>query len=728
MTPRASAPRRVRTSTVALLFFLAAARSVPVGATIYTVNSTDDFPDADLLDGVCGDVGGACTLRAAIQQANYDASGPSTIAFNISPGGAQTITLSTSLDSMDVDDLLVDGTTQPGWVDDPLIEVTASDTLSVLAVGDGFTMNAAGQALRKIVVTKMTGAGVHMTQNAVGCLVDGCYLGTDRTSAANKGNGYGVRIHKGISNTVAGFIFPSFIAGNKQDGVLIEGDDQAVVNLGNEVRNCYIGLAPNGTKLANGRNGVFLTYAAGNTISGNIISGNGSYGIRLSFDKSTLNFVTGNYIGTNTNGTAAIGNSDGGIYLFGAPQNTIGITNGRNVIAGNTNSGILVSATTGMPASGNVIQNNYIGTDKNGNNPLPNTLVGIEVSGAPNTQIGGPTAMPGQDPGNIIAGNGSHGIRIGGTTGAIVKGNSIGTAQNGNVLANGGKGILIEDSQMIEIGGVNANDGNLVKGNLETGVSLRNAKRITIDPNLISGNGGLGIDLDDDGVVLVNDPGDGDMGANDGQNYPDLITASSSGSTIVVGALHSAASESYRLEFFSSTACDASGHGEGESFIDALNIVTDGTGNADFSLVTPVSVSPGTFVTATAIDSVGNTSEFSACITVAADVAASLDHYKCYQGKDLKNPKFLRTTVGLTDQFESPFGTDVLKPKFVCIPVNKNGEGIINPSAHLTCYQLKGANLAPRPRVDVSTQFQSSRFELKKAKLICLPSTNEMLP
>jgi CSLREA domain-containing protein len=46
------------------------------GATdaAFTVNSLADTPDASLTDGLCADANGACTLRAAIQQANADPS------------------------------------------------------------------------------------------------------------------------------------------------------------------------------------------------------------------------------------------------------------------------------------------------------------------------------------------------------------------------------------------------------------------------------------------------------------------------------------------------------------------------------------------------------------------------------------------------------------------------------------------------------------------------------
>ncbi len=44
--------------------------AAPTYAVTFTVNSTLDAPDADLGDGICADVDGVCTLRAAIMQAN----------------------------------------------------------------------------------------------------------------------------------------------------------------------------------------------------------------------------------------------------------------------------------------------------------------------------------------------------------------------------------------------------------------------------------------------------------------------------------------------------------------------------------------------------------------------------------------------------------------------------------------------------------------------------------
>jgi len=82
--------------------------------------------------------------------------------------------------------------------------------------------------------------------------------------------------------------------------------------------------------------------------------------------------------------------------------------------------------------------------------------------------------------------------------------------------------------------------------------------------------------------------------------------------------LNSVANTTYRIEFFSNDSCDPSGSGEGKTFLGFTNAMTDGTCNASFNVTLPVSVSPQTRLTATATDPAGNTSEFSACISLQA--------------------------------------------------------------------------------------------------------------
>src|SRR5262249_5598458 len=74
---------------IVVLLGIGAASGPPASAATFTVNATSDVPDANLLDGVCQTLAGACTLRAAIQQANA-LPRPDTIGV---PSGTYTLTL-----------------------------------------------------------------------------------------------------------------------------------------------------------------------------------------------------------------------------------------------------------------------------------------------------------------------------------------------------------------------------------------------------------------------------------------------------------------------------------------------------------------------------------------------------------------------------------------------------------------------------------------------------------
>jgi hypothetical protein len=111
--------------------------------------------------------------------------------------------------------------------------------------------------------------------------------------------------------------------------------------------------------------------------------------------------------------------------------------------------------------------------------------------------------------------------------------------------------------------------------------------------------------------------------------------------------------------------------------------------------------------------------------------STAIDHFKCYQAKDLKNPKFVATTVALSDQFGVNDGNfDVKIPSLFCNPADKNAEGILNPADHLACYKVKGPKLSKndRPKVVVTNQFGTLEVEVQKPFLLCVPSTKTVLP
>ena len=131
-----------------------------------------------------------------------------------------------------------------------------------------------------------------------------------------------------------------------------------------------------------------------------------------------------------------------------------------------------------------------------------------------------------------------------------------------------------------------------------------------VSANEIRDNGARGIDLNHDGVT-ANDAGDTDSGPNNLQNFPALTSATAGGGTTsVAGSLDSAAG-TYRVEFFANTACDGT-HGEGDRYMGARSVSAGAFSASGLS-----ATSAGEFVTATATDSSGNTSEFSACQAIS---------------------------------------------------------------------------------------------------------------
>ena len=98
-----------------------------------------------------------------------------------------------------------------------------------------------------------------------------------------------------------------------------------------------------------------------------------------------------------------------------------------------------------------------------------------------------------------------------------------------------------------------------------------------------------------------------------------LDTVKTSGSEIqLVGSLNSTADTTFRIEFFASAVADASGYGEGERYLGFVEVTTDGSGKAVLPEELSFAVAAGEYVTATATDPNGNTSEFSASVEAAA--------------------------------------------------------------------------------------------------------------
>jgi len=272
----------------------------------------------------------------------------------------------------------------------------------------------------------------------------------------------------------------------------------------------------------------------------------------------------------------------------------------------------------------NAIEGNYIGMDAASTIPQPNS-VGISIFAA-NNRIGGNTF----NARNIISGNNEGIIMFPGAFGNRVQGNWIGIDALGGTYGNSSGGVYLRAGVFNNvIGGINSGEGNTIAFNGGDGgvILFDSGAGNTILSNIISSNAGLGIDLGLQGVT-PNDDGDSDSGPNNLQNFPLLTSVFTSvvspGSrTRIEGTLNSTPKTKLRLEFFATSVCDPSDHGEGDQFIGSSRVTTDNDGNAEFivNLTNPAtnSVAPGQFITATATDVPGrNTSEFSECFEAGA--------------------------------------------------------------------------------------------------------------
>ena len=395
----------------------------------------------------------------------------------------------------------------------------------------------------------------------------------------------------GPSGEVRGLAINRF----KGDGVVIQTAGSKIL-ADNLIGTDVTGASDQG----NGGAGVSITVSAGNALLGNVISGNASHGVSISGGLAGDSMIAGNFIGTDATGAADLGNEGAGVNIAGSPN----IQVAENIISGNTSHGVGIS---GVGAANSEVVGNLIGADATGAVDLGNGGAGVNIAGSPNIQVAE----------NIISGNTSHGIGISGVgaAGSLVRLNTIGTDQGGTTdLGNGGSGVHIG-------GGAYRNlvDKNTIAFSGGDGVTIVAAATVqnSVWENAIYSNTGLGIDLGDDGVT-GNDSRDIDSGPNNLQNFPTLSAAAANGSQIGVhGSLNSEASTVYIVDFYSNSACDASGYSEGQVWLGYSVVQTDGNGDANISGYFAATGQAGRYITATATENYtlnGSTSEFSTCV------------------------------------------------------------------------------------------------------------------
>jgi parallel beta-helix repeat protein len=530
---------------------------------------------------------GAGSLRSAITAANGTGAAD-TITFAIPGNGVHTITPIAPLPAI-TQPVSIQGYTQPGSsAAAPGVPAVPTIVINGVNVVHGLDITGDDSEVRGLVIRDTLGDGIFVSGSRN--VLAGNYLGLNAAGVVGNPNAFhGVHIAVGTDNVVGG---PNdedrnVIASNPSGEVFVaSGDSQRIE--GN-----YLGLNETGAFGIGGGGGVILESDL-NSVEDNVI-GFEFAGVHIEGDTNT---VRSNKVGTGVNGVTALGNIQG-INVFGGDHNVIE----DNLASGNLFSGVQLVADGGDPAEDNTVQNNQIGTNTAGLASLPNGT-GVEINASNDNTLTG----------NVIAGNSNDGVLIHDFDTANapdaddnrLEGNTIGLPG----LANGGSGVKIDGGDQNHVG----DPGNTISDNGVDGVTVVAGSGNAIRKNSIHDNGALGIDLGPAGPT-PNDPLDADAGANQLQNDPQITAANA---TRFTWELDSEPSTDYRLDFFVSNTCDPSGSGEGETFLDSIQVTTDANGHVNAKTVTAIAAGAGNQVTMTATKLVGagtsrSTSEFSPC-------------------------------------------------------------------------------------------------------------------
>ena len=353
--------RLERKPRLVLLSFTLLLPGVLSGATFTVTNTADS---------------GAGSLRQAILDANAGA-GTDTIAFAIPGAGVHTIFVATDWDVLS-DPVIIDGTTQPGYAGTPLIDLTGNQG------NNGLRISAGGSTIRGLAIHTFATC-LRLFTNG-GNVVEKCFIGTNPAQTAISA-GNGISLQSSPGNRIGG---PSadvgnLISGSNGSGITVLASNDTII------QNNRIGTDASGTEERANGSGISIIGSSNVTVGGvaagqgNLISGNSGDGISVTSSENVL--IAGNLIGPDVTGTLTLGNNFA-IDAFGLTGSlTIGgpAIAARNVISGN-NIGIFLN--NGVHDA--TIQNNYIGTDLSGAQPLPNVqAILLNTLDTTGVQIGG---------------------------------------------------------------------------------------------------------------------------------------------------------------------------------------------------------------------------------------------------------------------------------------------------------------------------------------------------
>ncbi len=388
---------------------------LPPGHT-FTVTSTLDTADAAVGDGTCADNRGRCTLRAAIQEADWD-QGNDRISFHIPGSGVPVIQLSSGLPLITSlrGTLTIDGYTQPGArVNSATILTNGRPGVEVRGNGENadealFYITSGGNTIRGLILSDFYRGIMIDGKNAVGNRVIGNWIGFE-TNGTNTINQFGVLVNTGAKHNLIGTpaLADRNIIGNGKDAVNNYGpgtngnitqNNVFCINPYGGDATCTIGEDHNfGPKFGLiGGYGPNERNVIGRTLFQAVEYSHGwNRSLPWGTDHKTTwqingNRLIGNWLGFKADGSYKKSWRSGqiGQYYDGEAVNVFDGSN-RTLVEGNWMSSVLDGVSLAAPnTSGNIIRDNHIGISPRGEAaPMPGWGVRIRWQASSQVVIG----------------------------------------------------------------------------------------------------------------------------------------------------------------------------------------------------------------------------------------------------------------------------------------------------------------------------------------------------
>ena len=98
-------------------------------------------------------------------------------------------------------------------------------------------------------------------------------------------------------------------------------------------------------------------------------------------------------------------------------------------------------------------------------------------------------------------------------------------------------------------------------------------------------------------------------------------------------------------------------------------------------------------------------------------LTGELDHFKCYR---VRGARFRRASVSVETQFGNR-NVAIKRPREICVPVDKNGEGIFDDTRGLMCFQVRTTPQTPR-QVFTTNQFEQGAYDIFGVRELCVPA------